>query len=290
MTYKIPYKRKILDLNFIINKFRELKCPILIKPEDGVGAESIHYFEKESQISNFFTNYDANLDENRNYILQEFIKGKDLSISLIGGHHSNIDPLILSVNSQDVNIKNLKSEYLGGYTPLENHKEIIKNLSVIINRIKFLKIEGYFGIDFIKKHNNLFSFIEINPRLTTSYIGLRNIINLNCAELILNSKSNFLNNPEIKLQNYSYFTRIDFFYNKNENMETLHNELIPKLTEIIPEFVTPPISLNQPNLYSSFVATKTKDLISSKNRLREIIMTLQNKNFNIVKPIQTKLL
>ncbi|MFX1420016.1 MAG: ATP-grasp domain-containing protein [Promethearchaeota archaeon] len=288
-TYKIPFKQKILDSNFIIKKFRELKRPILIKPEDGVGAELIYYFKEESQILNFLANYDDNFDRKRNFILQEFVAGKDLSISLIGTYNPKTDPLILSVNSQDINLKTLESEYLGGYTPIENYKEIIKKLSLIINRIKHLKIEGYFGIDFIKNDNNFFSFIEINPRLTTSYIGLRNIINHNCAELILNSKSNFFNYPNIKLQNYSHFTRIDFSYNKHENMEILDNELIPKLTQIIPEFVTPPISLNQPKRYSSFIATKANDLISSKNRVREIFEILQSMNFNIIKPRQTKL-
>ncbi|MFW9880699.1 MAG: ATP-grasp domain-containing protein [Candidatus Thorarchaeota archaeon] len=288
-TYKIPSKKNLLDQNYLIKRFRELNCPILIKPNDGVGAELIHYFNDESQILNYFTNYETILGKNRRYILQEFIEGRDLSISLIGNYNSSIDPLILSVNSQNVMIKNSDSEYLGGYTPLENHKEIIKDLSIIINRIKMIKIEGYFGIDFIRKSNHLLYFIEINPRLTTSYIGIRNVINFNCAELILNSKSNFLKNPEIKFQNYSYFTRIDFFYNKDENFKTLDSELIPKLTEIVPEFVTPPISLNLANFYSSFIATKTKDLISSKNRLREILSTLEKMNFNIIKPKQPKL-
>ena len=66
----------------------------------------------------------------------------------------------------------------------------MKKLSLVLKNIGNLKIEGYYGIDFIEKYNGSFNFIEINPRLTTSYIGIRNSINLNCAELIFNSRLN----------------------------------------------------------------------------------------------------
>jgi len=286
-TYRIPYKRNLLDINFILHKFRKLKCPIVIKPEDGVGAESVHYFEKESQILNFFMDFNPRLEKKRNYIIQEFIDGRDLSLSLIGSPYLYVNPLVLSVNSQNINIKNIESEYLGGYTPLENYKELINKISIFIKKLKILKFEGYFGIDFIEKNKQSFNFIEINPRLTTSYIGLRKILNFNCAELIFNSKIKNISEIEIDLHDYSYFTRIDFNYNNFENRELIHEELLPKLMKIIPEFVTPPISLNEYNQYSCFIATKTKDLSSSKIRLNEIIQSLESLNFNVFKPKKT---
>jgi len=288
-TYRIPYKKNQLDKEFILQKFKTLKCPIVIKPEDGVGAESIHYFEKESQILNFLRNYRVNSDKTSYFILQEFIEGEDLSISLIGNQNLYEIPIVLSVNSQDINIKNIKSDYFGGYTPLENHKEIIKQLYNILKKINPLKIEGYFGIDFIQKRDHSFSFIEINPRLTTSYIGLRNIINLNCAELIFKSRFNILRTPKIKLLNHSIFTRVDFYSDEFENIEGFYENYMPKLMKLIPEFVTPPIALEDPNLYSCFIATKTKDLNSSKIRINKIFESLKSLNFKIIKPIQKEL-
>ncbi len=288
-TYRIPYIKKQLDKEFILQKFKTLKCPIVIKPEDGCGAESIHYFEKESQILYFLRNYKLNSDKTRHFILQEFIKGEDLSISLLGNKNLNTIPLVLSVNSQNINLKNIKSEYFGGYTPLLNHKEITKQLFNILKKINLLKIEGHFGIDFIRKHDHSFSFIEINPRLTTSYIGLRNIININCAELILNSRLNNLNDPEINLQSHSNYTRLDFLYDNFENGEEYLEDLIPKFIKLIPEFVTPPISLNNSKYFSCFIATKTKDLLSSEIRVNEIIQSMKNLNFNISMPRKIKL-
>ncbi|MFX0132995.1 MAG: ATP-grasp domain-containing protein [Candidatus Hodarchaeota archaeon] len=276
-TYKIAYKKAHLDLDFIIQKYRKLKCPIVIKPEDGVGAESIYYFEKEWQILDFFKEPNRNFDNKRNFVLQEFVEGRDLSISLIGAPNlSEIHPFILSVNSQDINIKSLKSEYFGGYTPVENYKDMIKELSFILKKRDFSKIEGYFGIDFILKYPHSFCFIEINPRLTTSYIGLRNAINLNCAELILNSKEKTSGSADIEFLNHSHFTRVDFSINELKNTDKLQEELIPQLMKQIPEFVTPPISLNNSNQFSCFVATKMKSLASSKIRVNEIIHSLRN--------------
>ena len=285
-TYKIPYKGELLELDFIIQKYRKLKCPIVIKPEDGVGAESIYYFEKEYQILDFFKESNRKLHNKRNFILQEFIEGRDSSLSLIGAPNLlDLHPIILSVNSQDINIKNLKSEYFGGYTPLENYKEILKELSFVIKKIDFSKIEGYFGIDFIEKYPSIIYFIEINPRLTTSYIGLRNTINLNCAELILNSKTNNLDSVELEVLNHSHFTRVDFYINEFKDKGELYEKLIPSLMKQIPEFVTPPISLNNSNQFSCFIATKMKDLASSRIRVDEIIQSLKNLNFNIIKQI-----
>ncbi|MFX1552847.1 MAG: ATP-grasp domain-containing protein, partial [Promethearchaeota archaeon] len=214
-----------------------------------------------------------------------FIEGRDSSLSLIGAPNLlDLHPIILSVNSQDVSIKNLKSEYFGGYTPLENYEEILIELSILMKNINFSKIEGYFGIDFIKKYPSSFYFIEINPRLTTSYIGLRNTINLNCAELILNSKTNSVESVEIKILNHSHFTRVDFYINEFKDKEELYEKLLPTLMKKIPEFVTPPISLYNSNHFSCFIATKMKDLASSRIRVNEIIKSLKDLNFKVVKP------
>jgi len=288
-TYSIPYKKTHFNNDFIIEKFKRLKKPIVIKPEDGVGAESIYYFEEKSQLLNFLKDINTNLNNNRSYILQEFIDGRNLSISLIGAPYIDKNPLILSVNSQDINIKNLTPEYLGGHTPSSNYKGIIEKLSSNLKKMKSLKIEGYFGIDFIEEPNGSLYFIEINPRLTTSYIGLRNIINLNCADLIYKSRVNILKNPEVKLNNYSMFTRIDFYSDEFENIEEFYEDYMPKLIKLIPEFVTPPIALEDPHLYSCFIATKTKDLNSSKIRINKIFESLKSLNFKVIKPIQKEL-
>ncbi|MFX0041457.1 MAG: ATP-grasp domain-containing protein [Candidatus Hodarchaeota archaeon] len=285
-TYLISIKNKKLDLEFIIQKFKEFKCPIIIKPEDGVGAESIYYFGSENQIREFFQGLDNRFEYNRPYILQEFIDGRDLSISLIG-NSSNLKSQItfLSINSQDVEITNLKtkSEYFGGYTPLEDQEEILIYLSEIFNKINLSKFTGYYGIDFIQKKNRILHFLEINPRLTTSYIGLRNVIDINPVELIINSKLNSMTPVKLKYHSHSNFSRVELIYTGSKSINEIKESLLPKLLIMISELVTPPISFNESKFFSCFLATKTKDFKSSIKRLNDIFNTLKKFDFKVLK-------
>ncbi|MFX1374544.1 MAG: ATP-grasp domain-containing protein [Promethearchaeota archaeon] len=288
-TYLIPLKRNKLDSEFIIRKFHELSKPIVIKPEDGVGAESIYFFETENEIKKFFQDYQYKIEIGRYYILQEYIRGKDLSLSLINIprflNPTAKGPYLLSVNSQNVNIKDHKydSEYFGGYTPIKNYNEISNSLTKVLHKIEFSQFFGYFGIDLIRTTDMQYYFIEINPRLTTSYIGLRNSINKNPAQLILNSKLNGLMPKNVKVRNFSLFRRIQMEYYKPLPSSDLKEQLTHNLIELIPELVTPPISLNESNQFTCLIATKTNDLNSSKKRFQEIKQLLEEFDFTILK-------
>ncbi len=291
-TYLIPLKNG-LDVEFIIQKFKKFNSPIVLKPLDGVGAESIYYFEEENQIYNFFKESEANIDHNREYILQEYIEGEDLSVSLVGppinAKQPHITPLILSINYQDINIKNSNgdSEYFGGYTPVENYKQIKNTLSETLGKLDLSMFNSYFGIDFIKNKDSL-TFIEINPRLTTSYIGIRNILNANPVEFIINNYSNFQDIKRIEIQNHSIFKRLELEYVGDKTINEIKDFMIPNLLTEIPEFVTPPISFNKSNQtnkipFSCFIATKEKDITYSRKRLAEIKDILNTKYFVVIK-------
>jgi len=288
-TYRIPKIRSYLNVDFIIQKSNKIGYPIVIKPEDGVGSESIYFFEGEDQILDFFEKSNKGLEQNRSYVLQEFIEGRDLSLSLLGCSQSKktqiTNPIILSINSQHINIRNqnAKSEYYGGSTPVDGIEELIENFEKSVKKADFSKFKGYFGIDFIKQSNSSFYFIELNPRLTTSYLGLRNVINYNCAELIYKSKINSLKNLDLKILNYSLFSRIDLLLNNYYPTKHLNKHLLPKLMKEIPELVTPPISIDKSNQYSCLVATKTKDYHSSKRRMDEIYQYFKRLGFDIVR-------
>ncbi|MFX0187703.1 MAG: ATP-grasp domain-containing protein [Candidatus Hodarchaeota archaeon] len=283
LSFLISRKKQNFNANSIIQKFNQLTCPVIIKPEDGVGAGNIFYFENEKQIREFFKDLTEKLDINRNYILQEFIEGRDLSVSLIG---TSSNPIILSVNTQNLNIKNHngESEYLGGTTPAENYEEITKNLVKILENMDLSKFSSYYGIDFIRKKDKSIYFIEINPRLTTSYIGIRNIVDKNLAELIWDTKMKSLSSSEIHFRNFSQFSRIELDYNGNKTAIEIKEEIIPKLVKEIPELVTPPISFNNSNQnrnirYSCFIATKEKNYESSRIRLTKIMETFKKLDF-----------
>ena len=292
-TYLIPSKIG-LDIDFIIQKFKEFNSPIVIKPLDGVGAESIYYFEDKDQIYEFFKDSETKIDPNRNYIIQKYIEGEDLSVSLIGVPYNTKKQLntliLLSINYQDIKIKNSRadSEYFGGYTPVENFKQVNKGLSKVLEKLDLSMFNSYFGIDFIR-NGDLITLIEINPRLTTSYIGIRNILNVNPVELILKNYTELTNSMSIEFQNHSIFTRLELEYGGDNTIMEIRDLIIPKLLIEVPEFVTPPISFNESNQnnqipFSCFIATKEKDINCSQNRLTEIIDIIKKKyDFKVIK-------
>ncbi|MFW9937598.1 MAG: ATP-grasp domain-containing protein [Candidatus Thorarchaeota archaeon] len=286
-TYSIPYKESHLDLNFILQKLNEINKPIIIKPNDGVGAELIYYFESRRQIENFFHSYEDKFDLSRKFILQEYISGDDLSISLLIYRDSN--PLIISVNSQFINIKetNFDSQYFGGYTPVENFYSIKAQIQANLKKLDLTKFNSFLGIDFIKNKQNLDYFIEINPRLTTSYIGIRNVIKTNLVELMLTPDKYDFDHYDLEPHYFSKFCRLELERPDDKNYAKNTNNIITNLMKNIPELITPPISFSSsPDLknqkFSCFIATKTKDQESSNSRIKQIFAYLKNQGFRVL--------
>jgi predicted ATP-grasp superfamily ATP-dependent carboligase len=285
-TYLIPHNKDYFDKNYAIEKFRQLNCPIVIKQEDGVGADAIFYFKREEQIHKFFDDQDKKLERDKDYIIQEYIEGEDLSVLLLGTFDI---PLILSINAQNVDITthNKNSEYFGGYTPVENFKEIKKELLKIFNKLNLSAFSSCYGIDFMRKKDGKIYLIEINPRLTTSYIGIRNIIDVNLAQLIINSKLKKIKRFDFKYKYFSKFLRLELEYRGIKNFDELYSLVIPKLTALIPEFITPPIkfktSLSEiEQHYSCFIATKEKSSNQSEIRIKKIIQILEDYQFEVI--------
>ncbi len=292
-TYAIPFKKKF-DLEFVLQKFDTLGCPIIIKPEDGVGSESIFYFETKAQIIHFFEDSNEKLDLSRKFILQEYIDGEDLSVSIINGVSSKkpeaMNQIILSINAQSIKFKDPANDsiYLGGFTPVVDYEILKDSLEKILKSMDLSSFRGYFGIDFIKKADNSLYFIEINPRLTTSYIGIRNILEYNPLEIIFNQDKPSLNLNRLHHQGFSKFTQLELKYVGDETSDEIIDKIIPKLMSVIPEIITPPIALrksvvDRDLLYYCFLATKTKDLDSSEKRISKIIKIFSDYNFRTIK-------
>ncbi len=290
-THLVPLKNNIWDTDFIFKKFDDFKTPIVIKPEDGVGAESIFCFETKEQYETHLPSLINSIDFTRKFILQNFIDGRDLSVSLIGllsrKDKSFNKVRIMSVNAQNLNIKELNknSEYFGGHTPAEDFAKISGKLTRLLEKCDFSNFNGYFGMDFILDDRGSIYFIELNPRLTTSYIGLRNVVDNNIAELILESKGGQISLNEINIKRFSIYSRLELAYTGKLSNQELQIEIAQKLTQKVPEIVTPPISFSDPNSnkkanYSCFIATKTQDLSSSKKRIEEIKRILKSYGFD----------
>ena len=155
----------------------DLRSNIIIKDRYGEGCSSIKLYKtKRSIIENI---------ENQNKIMQPYIEGIDLSLSVFFDREKFH---ILSVNKQNLSINK---------DNLIKLKSILVNITVsfeekiyaLVNKIhkSFFGLYGYIGIDIIVDDKNIF-VVEINPRLTTSFVGIKYTKGINLLDLI--SKKN----------------------------------------------------------------------------------------------------
>lgn len=293
-SYKIPLKDDFFDVDFVIEKFNQLGRSIIIKPDDGAGSELIFRFEHKDQIKRFFNTLTENLDVNRNYLVQEYIKGDDLSISIINTTNPKktkiMDQVILSINTQELQHVDTNKEfhYLGGFSPVDNYEVLRDKLVEILKFMDLTNFRGYFGIDFIKKADNSIYFIEINPRLTTSYIGIRNILDYNPLGLLLNQYNSKFEFTKSKPKKFSHFTRLELKYSGDKSLKNINNEIIPNLMGLVPEIITPPIALHSSKInkeltFSCFISTKEMNKNSSYKRISHILAIFNNYHFTLLK-------
>ncbi len=158
---------------------RDIKFPFVIKPIDGVGCEGVNLVKDVKMLCTL-------IEDNQLYsdrvLLQEYIKGEHRSLSILS---TGKEYLILSLNRQYIS-EGTPFKYSGGeiMPPPDKGDELHHITQKIIETIPGLK--GYFGIDLIRS-NEGYKIIEINPRLTTSYTGIRKVININIAEAVFDA-------------------------------------------------------------------------------------------------------
>ncbi|HLW63983.1 MAG TPA: ATP-grasp domain-containing protein [Gemmataceae bacterium] len=114
-------------------------------------------------------------------IVQPYIRGQDASVAFLIGpnHFFELPPAAQHLQTGE----NLK--YLGGEAPLPPP---LAERATRIARRAFANISGllgFVGVDVVVGDDGRDWAIEINPRLTTSYVGLRALAEFNLAEAML---------------------------------------------------------------------------------------------------------
>lgn len=178
----IVYQPKTIKLK-VTDEFKESlteiynewnKPKLIIKPVNGVDCEDIKIINDLGDIPE-----NINLPE---VLIQEFIEGEDISVSLISDGKKAIP---ISLNKQDIKYDGEKQKYLGGYLPFisEFKEDAFKIATLSVEAIDGIK--GFVGVDLILSKNNELCFLEINSRFTTPYVALQKIANFNIGESII---------------------------------------------------------------------------------------------------------
>lgn len=151
-----------------------LGYPFIIKPRLDAGCSGLRIVSNRMDAEKL-----VRIASYRGYIAQEYVRGIPSSLSFISdGRHARL----LSINRQFIDLSSGGSSYLGGYVPLSplsiDIDKLTDKISTLLHGLK-----GYIGIDTIISGGDVY-VIEINPRLTVSYIGLSRCYRVNPAEAI----------------------------------------------------------------------------------------------------------
>jgi tyramine---L-glutamate ligase len=159
----------------------------LAKPNDGAGCSDTACFNNPDDLAEWIENNDKQLS----HVIQAFQPGDVASISCV---MKNGKAYLLSCNTQIIEINNHMLSYKGGV--INSMRDYWPQFAFIANKIAqaLPDLAGYVGIDVIVENNGYDNdeiiVVEINPRLTTTYAGLRESIGANPAELIINTLIN----------------------------------------------------------------------------------------------------
>jgi hypothetical protein len=166
---------------------RELSYPVILKPIDGVGCGGLSIIKEEIHVNTAIEKVKA-VSNATHFVVQQFIVGEAVSLSLLCNDKK---AMALSLNRQSITLAepNETSSYDGGCVPF-NHPLEQEALSLAEKIVEsFSGLWGYVGVDLVLAKDYPY-IVDVNPRLTTSYVGLSKVANFNVAEALINSVIN----------------------------------------------------------------------------------------------------
>ena len=150
----------------------------VIKPRDGVGCEGSRIVDSEAGYRQCV----AELDDAQNHIAQPLLHGAAMSLSCLFKHGRG---WLICCNRQQVEIVDRRFRLTACQTNIETNDTA--QYSAIVEQVAAAMpgLWGYVGIDLIETGQHQPIILEINPRLTTSYAGIRPATGINVAEQTL---------------------------------------------------------------------------------------------------------
>ncbi len=173
-------------LNEVYTAVSSLGFPVVFKPDEGLGCSGISLVTRDDQIPLAVEKMRRETSTNK-LLIQEMIQGVAASVSLISNGRE-ASPVSLNLQKIVLVSPESNSSYIGGVIPY-NHplkEEALEAARLSVESFRGLK--GYVGVDLVMTEEHPV-ILEVNPRITTSYIGLRRITDFNMAQAMMNSVS-----------------------------------------------------------------------------------------------------
>jgi tyramine---L-glutamate ligase len=156
----------------------QMGCSLVIKPVDGVGSEGVCQLDRLSDLPEILALI-RRFTSQEQILLQTLASGVHASVSLLVAEGRCL-PLSLNLQLMEAG---LPFKYLGSQVPF-HHPTGFRAMELASLAVSLIPgLNGYVGVDMVLGEE-LIQLIEINPRLTTSYIGLRQVSSVNLAQAI----------------------------------------------------------------------------------------------------------
>lgn len=177
-----------------------MNYPFIIKPISGTDCQGAALIENKSDlafycekvhrlkgryrsdgISHIIGKNPHSMRSSPSHLMQTYIEGTPVSVSLLVRNKQSI---VLSLNAQFIDRDGIHLSYRGGQVPYDhpNEGDAVALAQHAVSQIAGLN--GYVGVDLVIDMKGKPWFMEINPRLTTSYVGLCKASPMNLAKAI----------------------------------------------------------------------------------------------------------
>jgi predicted ATP-grasp superfamily ATP-dependent carboligase len=155
----------------------DIKGRWVLKPDDGAGCQGSRIFADRDQLCRQL----ETMASDRDYVAQPFVQGDPVSMCILARQG---EASLLSVNRQRIAVMDSTFVLLGCVVNglLEGRVRYRDVSSAVTAALP--QLWGFAGIDMIAGKHGL-QVLEVNPRLTTSYVGLHESLGFNPARLVL---------------------------------------------------------------------------------------------------------
>lgn len=170
--------------------------PFIVKPRDGCGCVDTVVVENYSELRNQMD--ELIHQDTTEFIIQKLMPGIPASISCIISDEKTV---FMPACGQSIQRIGNRLEYKGGWGPLP--EEMIRRAEILAAKALggIRGLGGWVGVDMVlgdPKDGSCDYAIEINPRLTSSYLGIRHMKGSFAAAAIARRDQTSIANQKIK--------------------------------------------------------------------------------------------
>jgi predicted ATP-grasp superfamily ATP-dependent carboligase len=231
-----------------------LGFPLVFKPLSGVSCQGISIVSNGNEVKMAINKIKAG-SSNEFFLVQKFLLGVAASVSLVS---SGVEAVPITLNEQLLALESsssqLSSAYYGGVVPLRHPMEK-KALQIARKAVEAVRgLQGYVGVDMVLTSEGPV-VMEINPRLTTSYVGLTKVVDFNPAQAIIDAVVERKLPRNLQVSGCTYFSKVKI---KAPIYETLLK------TYKLSEMVSPPFPVGDGSETFALLASKADELENAK--------------------------